>query len=290
MQSPLSRLEMSVLQTQERTRATCVPGFQFVRACCQQLPSLRLAPAHHSSTPSSSHKIISPLGSQAKLSTYKETSPASEVHEHRPEAAAMTSGIMTPGALGAAPSTPNFSTASLSNIQDFVDAEGILTVEDALQEEKDAQRAVVAAEKVLLLARHQRDTCKTRKKLAAHEATQARMAKKAESHGDLKKKPDKKRKEKHRSGEKDKTSKKSRRSSKKKSPRSPQDKKIRSAVDAEEAQEEGTQASKEGAEVADAEQAQLREDVRQPREEGEQGEDQDDDAGEDPEETDNPKD
>ena len=83
---------------------------------------------------------------------------------------------MTPCTSRSVPSTANFAAASLSAIQDLVNGNKTPTSEAALQ-------AVLAAEKVVMLARDQRDTCRTRSKLAAYDVKQARSKTKVESSG-----------------------------------------------------------------------------------------------------------
>ena len=69
-----------------------------------------------------------------------------------------------------------------------MDADSIPPLEEALQKEREARRAETAADKVLLLAQDQRDACKMRKKLAAHDAMQARANKRAKPQETKKKK------------------------------------------------------------------------------------------------------
>ena len=83
---------------------------------------------------------------------------------------------MTPCTSRSVPSTANFAAASLSAIQDLVNGNKTPTSEAALQ-------AVLAAEKIVMLARDQRDTCRTRSKLAAYDVKQARSKTKVESSG-----------------------------------------------------------------------------------------------------------
>ncbi|CAE7230683.1 unnamed protein product [Symbiodinium natans] len=91
---------------------------------------------------------------------------------------AMSSGVMTPNALLAAPSTPSFATVGLSTMQQYVDKETIPPLEEALAEAATAKQAMTQSEKVFLLAKAQRDTCKTRLQLATHMVAEAKKAEK----------------------------------------------------------------------------------------------------------------
>ena len=91
----------------------------------------------------------------------------------------MSNGVMTPNASLAAPGTPNLATVGLSTMQKHIVEKAIL--QDALAEEATAKQAMSQSEKVLLLAKAQRDTCKTRLQLVTHMVAEARRAEKQRS-------------------------------------------------------------------------------------------------------------
>ena len=121
-----------------------------------------------------------------------------------------------------------------------MDAGGIPPLEEALQEEREARRAETAADKVLLLAQDQRDACKMRKKLAAHDAMQARANKRAKPQETKKKKLDKTEEETPRTKKKkEQASKKGRTKAKTAAREEPEDAVLRTEPEAEQDEKEG---------------------------------------------------
>ncbi|CAE7573653.1 unnamed protein product [Symbiodinium sp. CCMP2592] len=131
----------------------------------------------------------------------------------------------------AAPSTPALSVTALNNLQDVVTADSFLSLELAIEQEKKAQRALTIAEKVLLLAKNERDACKTRKLMATQDGIEARTTEKEKTRIAKKKREEKMQDERPGTNTTTRTSKRQRATSKPKARQHHRHKKTRSAAE-----------------------------------------------------------